>query len=68
LRSEVRQVALLGVGELQRLVEFVGTRRGAKSAIYDCQAGSHRVVTSVEEGGYVFGLFVCLSVGLLANL
>jgi len=33
------------------------------------------VVTSAEEGGYVFGsvclsvcLFVCLSVGLLANL
>jgi len=34
-----------------------------------------RIVTSAEEGGYVFGsvclsvcLFVCLSVGLLANL
>jgi len=33
------------------------------------------VITSAEEGGYVFGavclsvcLFVCLSVGLLANL
>jgi len=35
----------------------------------------HLLVTSAEEGGYVFGavclsvcLFVCLSVGLLANL
>ena len=34
-----------------------------------------RLITSAEEGGYVFGavclsvcLFVCLSVGLLANL